>query len=464
MAGTINSLGIGSGILTSDVLEQLREADEARIIKPLEDKVTLQNQKEDAFKLIDSLLTTFKDSVTSLGNDNLYQRRTVDVSGGNLEVKAETGSSIESFSLETVALAKQNVQQSGTFSSRTDSVATGSGTMSLDIGTSSYSIDYTATTTLEELAQSINDEAGSDVTATILQTGSDTYSLVLTSNETGLDQNISLSDTPDVAGEGLVDALYNDLTASSGFTSVQDAKDSEFIYNGITITRSSNEVDDLINGVTLSLKTEGELVNVDIKHDTLSISTEMQLLVDSYNALQTNLQDVTTSDREAGTVGVFSGDAFLNGVMREINTIIISADKDNNSLVNYGIDLDRNGVMSFDQGEFDTAFAKDPTGAELFFAGGTDTTTGITTTGLFEGLDEKLKTYTKFGGLMDNFEQGLNTTTSNLNEEHATAIERLDSRYEILTQQFIAYDAMISKLNAEFASLDSIIQQANNGS
>jgi len=464
MSGTINSLGIGSGVLTSDVIEQLRASDEARIVTPLENKVTLQNQKEEAFKLIDSLLSTFKSSVSALGDGDLYQKRIVDISGGDLEVKAETGAAVESFSLRTVALAKQNIQQSGTFGSRSDSVATGSGTMTLDIGSSSYSIDYTATTTLEELTQSINDEAGSDVTATILQTGASTFSLVLTSKETGLNQAISLSDTPDVAGDGLVDELYNDATVTSGFTSAQDAKDSEFVYNGITITRSSNEVDDLINGVTLTLKTEGETAGVDIVQDTFSISTEMQLLADSYNALQANLNDVTVSDREAGTVGVFSGDAFMNSIIREINSIVISTDGNNNSLLNYGIDVSRNGTMSFNQAEFDTEFAKDPAATELFFTGGTNPSTGNSVTGLFESLDDKLYTFTKFNGLFDNFEQGLKTATKNLNEEHSTAVARLDSRYEILTKQFIAYDAMISKLNSQFASLQLQIQAQANGS
>jgi len=464
MAGTINSLGIGSGILTSDVIEQLRAADEARIIKPIEDKVTLQNQKEDAFKLIDTLLTTFKGSVSRLGDSTIYQNRTVDVTSGNVEVKAEAGAKVESFTLDTVALAKQNIQQSGSFASRLTPVATGSGTLTVSIGTSNYDIAYDASTTLEELTQGINDAAGSKVTANILQTGASTYSLVLTSNETGLNQTISLSDTPDVPGDGLVDALYNDATATSGFTSVQNAKDSEFVYNGITITRSTNEIDDLLTGVTLNLKTEGETASVAIKQDSFAVSTEMQLLVDSYNALQTNLHDVTIADREAGTQGVFNGDAFMNSIIREINAIIISADSTSNSFVNYGIDLSRDGVMSFNQAEFDTEFEKDSTKAELFFAGGYNETTDKIETGLFETLGDKLKSYTKFGGLFDNFEQGLKTATTNLNTEHSTAISRLDSRYEILTKQFIAYDALISKLNSQFASLELQIQAQANGS
>ena len=43
MAATISSLGIGSGVLTADVIEQLRKVDEDRTIKPLETKLTLNS-------------------------------------------------------------------------------------------------------------------------------------------------------------------------------------------------------------------------------------------------------------------------------------------------------------------------------------------------------------------------------------------------------------------------------------
>ena len=56
MAGTINSLGIGSGVLTSDLIDQLRSADEDRLLKPLKSKIELGVQKEDASTLLDSLM------------------------------------------------------------------------------------------------------------------------------------------------------------------------------------------------------------------------------------------------------------------------------------------------------------------------------------------------------------------------------------------------------------------------
>jgi flagellar hook-associated protein 2 len=453
MAGTISSLGIGSGVLTADVLDQLREADESRIITPLDNKIELQNQKATAFELLDSLLTTFKSGVSTLSYDTLYQNRTVEVAGGNLEVSAEAGSAVQSFTLETVALAQKNIQQSGTFASEGDAVADpgSSGTMTLSIDGSSFDIAYTDTMTLTELAQAINDEAGSRITASILQTGESAYSLILTSNETGADQTISISDSP-AAGTGLVSAL------TTGMTSVQDADDAEFKYNGITVTRASNEVSDLITGVTLTLKTEGEFANVDITQDQLAVATEMKLFVENYNNLITNLHDMTAFDQENGATGVFNGESFIKSISRAINEIVTSVDGDGNSLVNYGIDIDKNGVMSFDESAFTARFEADPEGLELFFAGGYVEETDETKTGVFDTLNDRLDEYTKYNGLFDTFQASLDTRLESLTDQRTHALETLENRYAILEKQFIAYDAIISKLNAQFTSLQQMIQ------
>lgn len=456
MSSSISSLGIGSGVLTSDVIDQLREADDARIITPLDNKLELQDKKDEAFKLLDTLLTSFKSSVSSLSLGAVYQNRTVDITGGDLEVTAEAGSDIEAFSLETTKLAQQNIKQSAAFTSRTESVADSDGTMHLSIGTTdpvTFDIAYTSGATLEELAEAINEEAGSKVTASIIQTGDEEYSLILRSDETGAEQNISISDTPD-SGAGLVDAISD--TAS--YTDVLEAQDAEFIYNGIEITRSSNSISDLINGVTLNLKTEGEIANVDIKQDQTAITTEMSLLVESYNTLITNIHDMTLSDQETGATGVFNGEGFIRTVSREINTIMTSVNGDNDSLVNYGIDIDRDGVMSFDASVLESKINTDSDAVELFFTGGFDSESELTKTGVFETLNDKLNEFTKFNGLIDGFETNMERQRESLTEQRTRQIDLLDTRYEIMAKQFVAYDAIISKLTSQFASLELQIQ------
>lgn len=91
----VNSLGIGSGVLTADVLDQLREADNAVIMKPIETKLELANQREEASKLLSGYMTTFKSSTASLGGENLYLGR--EVTGGDefVSVSAKAGADLD---------------------------------------------------------------------------------------------------------------------------------------------------------------------------------------------------------------------------------------------------------------------------------------------------------------------------------------------------------------------------------
>ncbi|MEA3371343.1 MAG: flagellar filament capping protein FliD, partial [Campylobacterota bacterium] len=258
MAGTINSLGIGSGVLTSDVIDQLKANDETVMVKPLETKMALTAQKQESAELLTSLMKSFKSSASALNSSTLFENKTVDVSG-DADVTVEAGAIIDSFTLETVELAQTSIIKLGSFSDRdTTSVASGTfvgtETLNISIGTESYDISYDASTKLEDLMQSINDAASETLTATILQTGENAFSLVLTSKETGADQAITLSDDGALLDPTLF-AAYDATTNPGGFQEVQVARDATFKYNGIEATRSTNEISDLVTGVTMTLKT-----------------------------------------------------------------------------------------------------------------------------------------------------------------------------------------------------------------
>ncbi len=92
----------------------------------------------------------------------------------------------------------------------------------------------------------------------------------------------------------------------------------------------------------------------------------------------------------------------------------------------------------------------------MFFAGGTDAN-GSDKIGIFETIDEKLKSYTGYGKLLSNFKSHVETEGKNLSERHSTAQASLDARYEIMTKRFTAYDSIISKLNSQFSSLQMMI-------
>ena len=465
MAGTINSLGIGSGVLTSDVIDQLKANDETRVVKPLEVKLALTEQKQESAELLTSLMESFKSSASALSSSTLFANKTVDVTG-DAEVKVEAGAFIESFTLETIELAQSNIIKLGSFNDRdTTSVASGTfaGTETLDItiGSNTYNISYDASTKLEDLMQSINDVASDTMTATILQTGENAYSLVLTSTETGADQAITLSDTGGLLDPGLF-AAYDAATNPGGMQEVQTARDATFKYNGIQATRSSNEISDLVTGVTMTLKTEGDISKVDIGQNTIGVVTEMQLFVESYNNLMTNLHDMTTADLDNEAFGIFNSDSFVRSISRDIRDFINRTGIDGEYLSEFGVEIDRYGKMNFDSSVLEAKLDEDSDAVQMFFAGGIDSEDGTEITGFFEQLDDKMKGYTGYDALLSNFEDNLKTRYDNLFDDHAKAVESLDDRYEIMAKRFMAYDAIISKINAQFSSLQMMIDAEAN--
>lgn len=566
MAGTINSLGLGSGVLTSDLIDKLKANDESLLIKPIDNKIALNQQKTQAMSLLNSLLTTFKSSVSALDGDTLYQNRTVTGNNNYASVTAASGSQVRNFSLEVTNLAQKNVLQSGAFNSTSAIVANGNGKLNVNIAGKDFAIDYTSTTTLTDLKDRINDAAGSAVTASILQTGTSAYSLVVTSKETGKNQVITMSDLGgnlsdnklksvstetgsflakddfiatggstgsiaiNVGGtnynfaydgtttlQQLVDSINNDSalspnisasivqygandyrmvltpksgvsntititdnptsggtvaslttlnTTAGGISVIQDSSDALFKFDGITLTRSKNTITDIASGLTVNLLQKGGSANISITQNQDQIATELEGLVTSYNSLQQQLKAMTGADLENGKVGIFNGDNSIRNIGREITKFLTKVDINGYSLAQYGIDLNRDGVMSLNKTTFMDKMSNDPVGTETFFSGKTTVNSlGIasTTDGMFTSLNNLMKYYTGSNGLMTNLTTDLETGSTSLSDERKKALKLLDARYNTLSAKFAAYDGMISKLNSQFSSLKQQIDaMANN--
>lgn len=449
MAGTINSLGLGSGVLTADLLDKLKSADTAALITPFDSKITLQKQKDGALSLLGSLLTTFKTNVNDLSDTGLYQKRNISGNTDSVSVTANAGVAVQSFSISDTQLALKNVKESGQFSSTNNSIASGAGTTTLTAGGVSYSLDYTASTSLEAFKDSINSVAGGSVKASTLQVGTGDFRLVLTSVNTGVNQAISLTDS---AGGSLNEKL---LPNSNGMQEIQAARDATFKFNGITLARSSNSITDITPGMTLNLLKDGGSTEISIAQDTQSISDSLSSLVTSYNSLTSQLSSMTTADISAGKVGIFNGDSTINGITREINKLITSVSDSALSLPQFGISLNQDGSMSFKSAEFLTKFKADATKAETFFAGSTTVVNNniVKTNGVFTNINDLLTRYTGTNGTVKTLTTESQTALKTLaaNKKHSQSL--LDARYDTMIAKFAAYDSMISKLNSQFNSL-----------
>lgn len=556
MAGTINSLGIGSGVLTADIVDKLKANDKSMIITPLENKITLQKQKNDALDLLGSLLNTFKSGVNALEDDGLYQKRSVSGGNSSISVTADAGVAVQSFSIKDTQMALQNVQESGSFASDTEKVSSGSGTMTLTIDGTDYAIDYTAATTLSDLKESINAIAGEKVKATTLQVGANDFRLVLTSAQTGANQTITLADSAtgslnntllsykkiesgaftspidpvasgagnltiqmggtsytvaydqttslenlrdlinfttqssvasidqnnklqlrsNVAGStaalsltdngGFLDSRLTNTTAVSTIEEIQAARDATFKFNGISISRSSNEITDVITGVTINLLQESGSAAISISQDVQAISDEMGTFVQNYNTLTSELKNMTIANVEEGKIGIFNGDSSINAISREINRLITSVNDKGLSLTQFGIDLKQDGTMTFNSSAFVSKFNENTALSESFLSGGTTINSygaSVTVDGLFGSMKTLMTRYTGNNGILGMLTTGAKEELSALNDTKKRSQALLDARYEAMTARFIQYDSIISRLNNQFSSLQQQINMAVNG-
>ena len=73
--GKINSLGVGSGVLSHDVIDKLRDADERAMIKPIERKMGRNIEKQTTLEEIKTLIATSRASAKILGDYSTYLGR-----------------------------------------------------------------------------------------------------------------------------------------------------------------------------------------------------------------------------------------------------------------------------------------------------------------------------------------------------------------------------------------------------
>ncbi len=460
MAGTLSSLGIGSsGALTADTIEKLKANDERLQLTPIRNKIEFVSQQNQAYDLISSLISSLGAVTGSLGGDLLYLDRSTSVTGDAVSISASSGVSPQNFSIDVVDLATKEIQESDKFLSKAAFVASGTGTINIAVGTSSFDIDVTATTTLEELSQAINDQAGDSLKAQILNVAEGDYRLVLTSGSTGLDQDIVVTDSSSL--------LLQNLTQA---TAIQEGSDAHFKYNGIDFTRNSNTFSDITTGIEITLNEAG-LSNVTISQDSGNIADEMDSFVSAYNSLFQEIDNVLTSDPEEGTVGVFNGDNTFKSLARDLKNLLFASDGDNQSLAGFfstigadgtltsAFELTESGRLTFNASVFKEKFEEDPAAAEAFLKYSTNED-GDQVNGIFKNLDEFIDNQVGFNGALGKYGDNLNNQITRLEEEGARAQELIDVRYETMFLRFAAYDRIIGGLERQFSALSLQIEAA----
>ena len=379
--GKVSSLGFGSQVLTQDVINKLKAADEAGQIKPVTNKIAANATKQKDLTALKTLIGTFRSSVSALADDSSYQKRTTSSDGKSADISVSPGVAVQNIDIDVKQLAKKDVYQSTKFGTSSSFIGK-NGTFGIKVGNQTYKIEVKSSTTLEELADKINEVTNGAVSARAMKVGGeDPYQLILQSKETGADNKIEITNV-DNDGNALNGA--DDVLQKLGWDSaniannkISTAQDAEFVYNGITIKRSGNEIKDLNLGMTIKLKDTGK-TTFSVKEDTSAIKESMKSMVTAYNNLVNNLKVATDYDSDTKKSGTFQGVGEINTIKSTLNKILFGNQtytKDNvtktANLADYGLSLNKEGLLELDSSKLGKKLDEDLQSVQKIFAGGT---------------------------------------------------------------------------------------------
>ena len=299
-----------------------------------------------------------------------------------------------------------------------------------------------STTTPAGVVAAINN-ANKGVVATLVDTGNDgTNYRIMLSGTTGVDGTFSITSS-----------ISDDLGFGDADKTMQTAQDSIIDYEGLTITRSSNQVSDVIAGATISLAaTTSTSVRLNISSDTSLLKSSVNNVVTRYNELQSLLNNLGTIDdgSEDSMNGALSKDsAMLNQLKSTIRTAIF-ADSGTKSggisaLRDIGISLNQTGNMTFSETIFNTAVADSYTDVVSMLTADTTDQNMFDTAekGLSQDVATILKDLTGSTGVIT--VRATNASTDVLGYQGELA--KLEARMEVVYQRYLS----------QFAAMESIM-------
>ncbi|CAG9960384.1 hypothetical protein BHR20_04255 [Campylobacter lari] len=208
--GSLGSLGIGSGVLTSDTLNKLKEAEMNANLSLYNSQLETNSSRQKDLAELEAKLLAFQIAVNSLGDASQFNQKKVSpsVSGDSAAASLTVGSLSDLKNMNVVVdqLAQKDVYQSNGFKDKTDSVMKSLGltgtkaSFTITQNGKNYKIDIDQSTTVSQLAEKINGISGGKIEAKIVNTGdkNNPYRLVVQSTETGAQNNISFSGDEDL--------------------------------------------------------------------------------------------------------------------------------------------------------------------------------------------------------------------------------------------------------------------------
>ena len=250
---------------------------------------------------------------------------------------------------------------------------------------------------------------------------------------------------------------------------LKTAADALVVVNGLSVTRSSNAVDDIIPGVYIDLLATNLNSPADIRitRDTATIKESLQAAVTAYNDAISDMGVLTgarTDDEADIYSGSLKGDSTVRRIKSELREMFVgdssTAGTSLTAFRDLGLDIDRTGVMSLDTTKLDTALTNHFDDVVTLFSANTNSQTelGTANRGIAGDAIKRINDLISTRGTLMTQSEGSQQRI----DDYKVKLEALNTRMESLlaryTKQFGIMETMVGQSNAMRDSLKSTFE------
>lgn len=435
----ITSLGIGSGLDLNGLLDELRQAERAKLA-PIAEQMQSVEAQISAYGQLQSALSQFQSSAAALNDASSFESLTTNVEGSAVSAASSNEAQPGQYEVQVDRLATAGSLVTERLEAADESIVTGEQSLSFALADGTMDpITIADGSSLEDMRDAINQQSDGRLSASIINDG-EGYRLSVNATDTGADASIESTNFSSILADGV---------QTSDTQVVQAGQDAAFNVNGIDIVSPTNHVEGAIQGITLNLTEAGATSTVTVEQDTDAIREQVTAFVDDFNALKDTINHLTAFDPETGLAGGLNADSTTRSVemaLRQTVSSVVEGDGFN-VLSDIGISLQVNGKLSIDEDRLDSIIANQPDQLASFFAGN-DSEGGIA-----GQVNTTLENFVGSGGRIESAISSSESRAASLDARFATTESRIDQTIERYRTQFAAMDNMVAQMNQTSAYL-----------
>ena len=424
MAG-MNVDGLISGLDTTSLINQLLQV-EAAPQQALRNKVVAQQRVVTAYQTVNARFVALQTAAEALIGDTAWDPVKATSSTTSVVASVTAGAQTGSLGLyvDTVASAYSAMTSNAAADSTSAVLPT-----SFDLSAYGTTTTISSDGSLTDVAAKIN-AANVGVAAVVVRLSDTDYRLQLTGKTTGAGSTISLYDV------GTTTPIAN------GFTQTSAAADASIRIGGtsdpatgVTVTQASNTFSGVMAGLTFTVTAPATAATLTVTSDADALANRMKDIVGAANATLDEIAKQTASDPTIGTSSPLTGDFAVRQLQQSILSLV-SDPAGGKSLKSYGVQLTKDGHLSFDADAFKAAYAADPAATEA----------ALTTGFVAPVQDLAKKTSAPITGSLTQMVQSATDGIDRLNDSIADWDVRLETRKSMLQRQFTALEVALGKM------------------